>query len=415
MDIAATPMPVDPPDDHPGSPQQWPSNLGIVRNGDRPAGLAADAGLTVLFLAAIVIEAVAVGQSWGPTYWLIGGTAATVVCLLALLLRRRHPIPTAAAGLAVAGCTVAASGVFQLPSEPGPAMALGLAVLVGAAVRAAPPIPAGLVTAVSFGLVIGSQFAARPGELTLAPVTGLNLLTWLVGVATGLTLRLVDSRAQMTMDRIRQEERLELARELHDVVAHHITGMLLQTQAARVLARRNLDRVPDRLAEIETAGAEALTAMRRVVGLLRDTENFAPSSSEPEQLSTLVERFARQGAPVELSTPEDMTSWPPEMTSTVYRIVREALTNISRHAPHARSVSVTVAQEHEAIMVEVTDDARPASPRPHHRSGYGLIGMRERVETLGGTLEAGPRTVGGWSVAATLPVHPEEPRGRSAA
>lgn len=377
---------------------------------DRPAGLAADAGLVVLFLTAIVVEAVAVGQSWGAAYWLAGGTAATVVCLLALLLRRRHPIPAAAAGLAVAGCAVTASGVFELPSEPGPAMALGLAVLVGAAVRAAPPVPAGLAAAAGLGVVIGSQFAARPGELALAPVTGLNLLTWLAGVATGVTLRLVDSRARMTADSIRQEERLELARELHDVVAHHITGMLLQTQAAQLLARRSLERVPERLADIEAAGTEALSAMRRVVGLLRDTDDAAPSSSEPEQLSTLVERFSRQGAPVELRTPEDMTSWPPEMTSTVYRIVREALTNVCRHAPHARSVAVTVAQEQEAIMVEVTDDARPAPARPHHRGGYGLVGMRERVQTLGGTLEVGPRTGGGWSVAATLPVHPREPR-----
>jgi signal transduction histidine kinase len=96
------------------------------------------------------------------------------------------------------------------------------------------------------------------------------------------------------------------------------------------------------------------------------------------------------------------------VTSTVYRIVREALTNISRHAPLARSVTVTVGQHQDAVTVEVLDNA-PSAPVRHHE-GYGLVGMRERVDALGGTLHVGPRTEGGWGVLATLPVPAANPR-----
>jgi signal transduction histidine kinase len=98
------------------------------------------------------------------------------------------------------------------------------------------------------------------------------------------------------------------------------------------------------------------------------------------------------------------------VTSTVYRVVQEALTNVRQHAPKARSVLVTVEQGPQGATVEVTDDAPAASGRPHHRRSYGLIGMRERVETLGGSLHAGPRPGAGWSVRATLPVPTSGPR-----
>jgi signal transduction histidine kinase len=94
----------------------------------------------------------------------------------------------------------------------------------------------------------------------------------------------------------------------------------------------------------------------------------------------------------------------------VYRVVQEALTNVLRHAPKARSVTVTVGQDAQGVTVEVTDDASAAPARHHHRGGYGLIGMRERVETLGGSLRAGPRPGAGWSVRATLPVPARESR-----
>jgi signal transduction histidine kinase len=233
----------------------------------------------------------------------------------------------------------------------------------------------------------------------------MNAAAWLGAVAVGLALRLLDDRARATAEQVRRDERLELARELHDVVAHHITGMLIQTQAAHIVARKNPGQVAESLTGLEAAGTEALRAMRRVVGLLRDTEDASPTSAEPEQLAALVARFSRQGPPAHLRTSDNNAALPPEVTSTVYRIVREALTNIARHAPRAHGVTVTVDQSSTGVTVEVTDDAPQASARAAQRGGYGLIGMRERVETLGGTLRAGPRPDAGWSVLATLPIH----------
>ncbi|WP_262403256.1 sensor histidine kinase [Actinomadura sp. CNU-125] len=250
------------------------------------------------------------------------------------------------------------------------------------------------------------------GELAAGPSAGLGAVTaldgpiWLAAAGAGLSLRLLDARARATAEQVGRDERLELARELHDVVAHHITGMLLQAQGAQVVARRDPEQVGAYLAEMETAGTDALAAMRRVVGLLRDTGDAPPASPGPERLGTLVERFRRQGPMVRLDMPDGDTGWPPEVTTTVHRVVQEALTNVLRHAPKARSVEVTVGRDDRDVTVEVADDA-PAAPS-RHRGGYGLIGMRERVETLGGTLHAGPRPGGGWSVRATLPAG--EPR-----
>ncbi|MET0134608.1 MAG: sensor histidine kinase, partial [Kibdelosporangium sp.] len=249
-----------------------------------------------------------------------------------------------------------------------------------------------------------AYLAAQPGSAGAPGVVAMNLATWLGAMTTGLSLRLLDARATATATQVRRDERLELARELHDVVAHHITGMVLQAQAAGVVAGRSPDRVAESLTGIETAGSDALAAMRRVVGVLRDTDDAAPATPGPEQLSELVDRFHGHGPTVRLRLPDDRAVWPPEVTSTIYRVVQEALTNISRHASRARCVTVTVTQDQQVITVEIVDDAPPAPPRYPRRGGYGLVGMRERVEALGGTLRAGPRSGGGWSVLATLPM-----------
>lgn len=355
--------------------------------------------LAVGFAALIAAEAVAIALSWGGAHWVVGGVAAVAACGLAVA-RRRDGRRFAVAGLCVAGVTVAASALFELPAEPGPALALALAVLVGSSVRRAPTVWAASLAGGGLAVVVASWFTARPGSA--GAVVALNAALWLGGVAGGLTLRLLDERAVASRAAVRQQERLELARELHDVVAHHITGMLIQAQAAQVVARRDPPAVAGSLAGIEAAGTEALAAMRRVVGLLRDADDAAPALPGPERLADLVERFERQGPPVRLSIGDDGSGWPPEVTSTVYRVVREALTNVARHASGARSVAVRVGSGPAGVTVEVTDDAPgPAQPA---RGGFGLTGMRERVASLGGAVDAGPRPGGGWTVSATLPL-----------
>ncbi|GAA4597039.1 histidine kinase [Planotetraspora phitsanulokensis] len=370
-------------------------------------GILADAGLAVVFIAALVVTAVEIAGTWGGGYWQFDCAAGAVVCVIALA-RRRDRAWAAAAGLAVAAVAMLATRFVHLPAEPGPAMVLGLSVLVGSAIRVLPVPQAAAVAAGGLAVVAGTWLAAPPLSSGTAPL--LNGPGWVAALMIGLGLRSLDSRRRAVAEKVRRDERLELARELHDIVAHHVTGIVVQAQAARLVARRRPDTLDACLADIESAGSGALAAMRRVVGILRDDGDAAPAAQGPEQLSDLVERFGGHGPEVHLRLPEGESDWPPEVTSTVYRVVQESLTNIVRHAGHARSVTVSVAQDRQAVTVEVVDDAAPVPARHHHRGGYGLVGMRERVEVLGGTLRAGPRPEAGWSVLATLPVPAREPR-----
>ncbi|WP_246075404.1 sensor histidine kinase, partial [Nonomuraea terrae] len=362
-----------------------------------------------------------------------------VLCGLAVV-RRRGRLWAAVAGLLVATLAIAVARVAGLPAEPGPGVALGLSVLVASAVRVLPWRQAAGVAAGGLAVACGSVLSGSPHNAVLL----LNCAGWLAAVAAGLGPRLLAVRRRAAADRVRRHERLELARELHDVVAHHVTSVVLQAQAARVVARRHPEKAADSLDAIETAGADALAATRHVVGLLREPAaappgvfaGFRPSGMRERngadlagfdaseayggggaddglggavsggfglaRVRELVSRYA--GPPVRLSLPEGDPEWPPGVAATVYRIVQESLTNVSRHAPDAASVTVAVHDADGMLIVAVTNGT--AQDRPRCGGGYGLLGMRERVESLGGTLTAGPRPEGGWSVKAALPARP---------
>ncbi|WP_245627547.1 sensor histidine kinase [Actinomadura oligospora] len=353
-----------------------------------------------VFASAIAFQALAIGVSWGAAYWPFMSVAASAVCVLALL-RDRWPVGTASLAIGIAAVAILVSREAHLPAEPSPAMTLGLALMVASAVRTLPVTVAAAVAGGGLAVAVGGEIAARTTS-SGSSVANIGALGWLAAVAIGLALRLGAVRARAASERVRREERLALAREMHDVVAHHIASMLIQTQAAQVVARRRPEDMPRTLTDIETTGTDALAAMRRAVALLRDTGDAAPLSSGPESLDDLVHRFGRSGPAVRLHMPDDGDDWPPEVTGTVYRVVQESLTNVARHAPQAGSVTVSVRRDDDRVTVEVVDDAPP--PRPHGRAGFGLLGMRERVEALGGTLDAGPGDVGGWAVRAVLPV-----------
>ncbi|GHJ17286.1 sensor histidine kinase [Micromonospora sp. AKA38] len=374
----------------------------------RSAGPLLDLGLAVAFALGLACTAIMLANSWGVGYAVPDGLVGVLVCGLALL-RRRDRVRTAVAGLGVAAVAVLVSFVAELPQEPGPITGLALAVLVGAVIRACPARTAAAVGGAGLLVIAGSLLTSLDHQRGLTAVTVLDALCWLAAVAVGLALRRADDRARARTERVRRDERLELARELHDVVTHHVTGIVVQAQAAQVVGAKQPEKLPAMLSGIELSGADALAAMRRVVGLLRDADDAAPAAPGPEQLADLVARFHRHGPPVRLELPPGGGGWPPEVTTTVHRIVQEALTNVSRHAP-AGSVTVTVDQGPDAVSVAVVDDAPPAPGRVGHRTGYGLVGMRERVHTLGGTLHAGPDDGRGWSVRATLPLPSRTPR-----
>jgi signal transduction histidine kinase len=151
--------------------------------------------------------------------------------------------------------------------------------------------------------------------------------------------------------------------------------------------------------------------MRRVIGLLRDADDPQGGAPRPEELNDLVTRFGAGGRSVELQLPADQETWTPQIRTTVYRVTQEALTNIARHAPEAGAVRVVVSQDPAGLNLEVSDNGPSRPPAPPWTStggsggygGYGLVGMRERVEALGGSFRAGPGPDGGWTVLAQIP------------
>ncbi|MFJ9714014.1 sensor histidine kinase [Streptomyces sp. NPDC101234] len=337
----------------------------------------------------------------GSQGWLLDCGTGAVVCVAALL-RERDRLVAVAVSLSVTAAAVLAAGMGYLTGQPGVAASMALTVLAGSAVRVLPPWRAAVVAAAGLAVTALGWLESTSHAATRFHM-GVQL--WLAGLGTGLVLRFLEHRRQATVEAVRRDERLALARELHDVVAHHVSGIVMHTHAAQIMLRKQPDRLGAALADIEHSGTDAMDAMRRVVTLLRDAEDGAAVTAGPEQLIDLVRRFEEHGPAVDLRLPPGAPTWPPVVTTTVYRVVQESLTNIVRHARGARAATVTINQDRTDITVEVGDDAPSHPPsRPSPRGGYGLVGMRERVEALGGTLDAGPRPSTGWSVRASLPL-----------
>ncbi|MFC5723071.1 sensor histidine kinase [Streptomyces gamaensis] len=248
-----------------------------------------------------------------------------------------------------------------------------------------------------------------------APLRDLNagrftaVFATLTVVVAGYSLLLRGQSAQRLRDMaaVRTAERLELARELHDLVAHHVTGIVVQAQAARFTA---LDGPSAAAAfeRIETSASESLGAMRRLVGILRESENAEtePVAGLPE-VRALTESFARTGPPVVLYIEQGLDDWiPGEVAAAVHRVVREALTNIRKHAADATAVRIGVRRVPAGVELRIADDGRNAARLSEQArgGGFGLVGLSERAKAMGGLLRAGPAPEGGWEVTALFPV-----------
>jgi signal transduction histidine kinase len=196
-------------------------------------------------------------------------------------------------------------------------------------------------------------------------------------------------------------ERARIARELHDVVAHNVSVMVLHAEAGR-RSLRDAERVAESFGTIETVGRQTVDELRRLLGMLRHDEELA-LSPPPSLLHVdeLAEHVRRTGLSVEVDVSGRRNGVAPGLDVAAYRIVQEALTNVLKHA---RAASATVAIEYgeQAVRIEVTDDG--VGPAPAAEGGQGLIGMRERTALYGGRLESGSGPAGGFLVRAVLPL-----------
>jgi signal transduction histidine kinase len=322
-----------------------------------------------------------------------------------VLLRRAHPVVAVGLGLAAG---LAYSGA-DYPLALTPVVALSL-------YSAGARLPEPASRRVLAGAVVLSALAATvgPGPTSTSPPI-LAAAAWFLGHYVQARRRYTESledknRAleQAQHDLARQavtEERLRIARELHDVVAHSMSVVAVHAGSGRLVATEDPAAAEQALATIEATTRSALREMRRLLGVLRsDTEE--PASLEPapgvDDLDALVADVARSGVDVELIVEGTRAGVPPGVGLSVYRVVQEALTNVIKHAGPARAV-VRIRYAATSVSVDVADDGRGAAA-PAVSGGHGLAGMRERVAVHGGELDAGPGAGGGFSVKARFPV-----------
>ncbi len=374
--------------------------LALVQRPPRPP--TADAALAGVFALAGLIE---VGiTSDGPLALMLPVVLVTVA---PVAWRRQAPFIS----LVVALATVAAA---KAAGYPGNATYLLFVLVVafyslgawrdlrGSAWRA------GLALAAVLGLVDSGGFHWDDSVFVLLVYGG----AWLVGLfvrrprqrALELERRTADlevARAE-TAREAAEQERARIAREMHDVVAHSVSVMVIQAGAVRRRLEHEQSREREALESVERTGREALVEMRRMLGVLRSDGEHAELGPQPgaAELELLAQQVRSAGLPVTL-TVDGASSLPAGPGLAVYRVVQEALTNVLKHAD-ARMATVTVRVGPRAVELEVLDDGtRPARADEH---GHGLIGMRERVALYGGTLSTGPGERGGFVVRARLPL-----------
>jgi signal transduction histidine kinase len=229
----------------------------------------------------------------------------------------------------------------------------------------------------------------------------LGFLVLTIPAAIGATVRFWSTTRAREIDQARLLEREQLARELHDTVAHHVSAMVIRAQAGRVVASTSPEAAVEALAIIETEGSRTLAEMRSMVGALRrgDDAELAPQAGL-EALPGLAR--ADGGSRVEVRTSGDLVGLSAAVESAVYRIAQESVTNALRHSHRAERILVQVEGRPEGIDLSIVDDGAPVAPGRSY-DGFGIVGMTERAALLGGTLTAGPGADRGWVVHAHLP------------
>ncbi|HVH62915.1 MAG TPA: histidine kinase [Candidatus Dormibacteraeota bacterium] len=332
---------------------------------------------------------------------------AVLLCTAPLLVRKKWPIPVLL--IALLGFSIAGNASNLA------ALAGGLTAAVSVGLDWKHPI-VGAVAALVVATAIAFEFGH--GTQTQLPIPPFLAPFLMIGAAF-LAGRAISQRQRQLMlerdraDQIQRDherevlaaaeaERRHIARELHDVIAHSVGVMVVQAGAARHVMDDKPEAARESLAAVEQSGHEAMAELRRLLGVLNEDGEAAPLSPEPrlDRLDALITRIKDAGLPLELSVEGNPRPLSPGLEVAAYRILQEALTNALKYAGGAPTRAVLRYSE-SAIDVEVADEGKVSAPSAGR--GRGLAGMRERVALFGGTIDAGPRPSGGYSVRAHLP------------
>jgi signal transduction histidine kinase len=326
----------------------------------------------------------------------VAGWLLMLVASGALAFRRRYPV-------VVAVVTLVASMVYYPAINPDGALLVTLIIALYTLAAAGRTVAAGVIGGLA---IVGSAFGEYGTDASPLGDAGMFLLvSWLVAaVAIGAFIHSNRREREEALRRRATEERLRIARELHDVLGHNISLINVQAGAALHALSRDGGNSPAAaaLAAIKETSREALRELRGTLGVLRQVDEEAPTAPAPglRRLPELAERSRAAGLAVDVSTDGDAPDLTPAVDLAAYRIVQEALTNVARHAGAGR-VAVRIGFGRDDVTVDVSDDGRGAGARAG--GGSGIAGMRSRAEALGGTLEAADRPEGGFRVTARLP------------
>jgi signal transduction histidine kinase len=371
--------------------------------------------MTVDTVVAVVLTVAAVastlsGHHDGAVPVIAGG-----VCGATVAWRRVNPVITTF--IAVVAITVYASATDGKNVALEPIAVLLNFYMLGrlstdrSDLRVAIPLMALAVVAVALtpGTQLVSDVAAGWSLFVGVPFAGGRA----IGSRAALTRELRDKAVRLERDqherarRAAADERNRIARELHDVIAHNVSVMVIQTQAARRVARDDRQTARDALDAVESCGRDALTEMRRMMGVMRRGDEELAGAATPalSEVRTLIDRARAAGLPVELVVDGEPRELTPGLELVAFRIIQEALTNAIKHAGPATAV-VRVAYAPEALELEISDTGHGPFFQDERvdGGGHGLVGMRERLHLYGGELQAGRRRGGGFRVRARIPL-----------
>ena len=330
---------------------------------------------------------------WKPVALVLG-----VVPLVALLWRRTNPLAVVALAFGAHG----ASEAFV------PLGAAHSGLLYASAALIVVPYAltrwgSGREAAIGLGIIVAGHFPNGPSAVdTLGDIAGV-IVALLFPAAVGAAMRYRTSAKVRAVDQIKLREREQLARELHDTVAHHVSAIIIQAQAGSAVATSNPVAAVNVLAAIEQEATKTHVEMRTMVGALRQGEaaDLRPQRSVAD--ITALARSAGESPHVDVRLSGLLDDLRPSLGSALYRLAQESITNAVRHARHATRIDVSVAGDDDCVRLTVRDDGDPHMHGAGPSAGFGIVGMAERVKLLGGTLEAGPGPERGWTITAVLP------------
>ncbi|WP_324276710.1 sensor histidine kinase [Blastococcus brunescens] len=372
------------------------------RPADPPARVWRDWALVVVLVAGTFVEMLLrEDKAWAPLV-----VSVSLVVAACLLWRRTQPL----AAFAVAFGALLAFDVVRIVAAPaqglpaGPVDTTGLLSIAGVLLLPYALLRWGAGREVALGLAL--MLVWLPVTHVADPTSPAEMVAgygfFLFSAAMGAAVRYRTSSRVREIEQVRLRQRNELARELHDTVGHRVSAIAVQAQAGRALSAADPERALATLVTIEEEASRTLKEMRALVGVLRDGTD---ADLAPRRGVADIERLARPGGEVlgvRVQVSGDVDAVDSAVSTAVYLIAAEAVTNATRHAAGATQVTIDVAASRGQVRLRIHDDGA-ASTAGSAPAGFGLRGMAERASLLGGTLQAGPDPHGGWSVDASLP------------